>query len=51
MTAANYMTDKRVADIKQIKEDSDPVSALTHVAKNCFQLEPSWAFSDMENEE
>ena len=44
--AKHYITEKRIADIRQIKSDSDVVSALVQACKHCFQLEPHFDFSE-----
>lgn len=43
-----YMTQMHMADVKQIREQTDPVSALVHLCKAAFQLEPQFSFVDQD---
>ena len=42
-----YITDKRLVDLRGIKSDTDQVSALVHMCKQAFQLEPTFDFEEM----
>ena len=42
-----YITDKRLVDLRGIKSDTDQVSALVHMCKQAFQLEPTFDWEEL----
>lgn len=42
-----YASEKHASDIKQIKSDTDIVSALLHLTREAFQLEATFYFKEM----